>query len=78
VIMVYLWGGIAFCYYLTGFQLKYLPGDMYTNSLISSFAELLGVGIAGAIYTYLGLKMSYVLPLVVSLIGCLCIVNFGE
>jgi hypothetical protein len=76
--MVYMWGGLAFCYYLTGFQLKYLPGDMFNNSLTSSFAEMLGVLIAGVIFTYFGLKLAYILPLVVSLVGCLSIMSYGE
>ena len=77
-VMIYMWCGIAFCYYLIGFQLKYLPGDIYINSMVTSFAELLGVLISGVIFTYLGLKLAYILPLVVSLVGCLSIMNYGD
>ena len=78
VIIVYMWVCCSFCYYLIGFQLKYLPGDIYSNTYATSLAEAIGLAQSGITYRYTGLKTAMVLPYAVSLMGGICILMYGD
>lgn len=47
LVMSYMWSATAFCYYLIGFYMKYMPGDIYFNMIIGALAEIVGTIVAG-------------------------------
>ena len=48
--MISMWVTVGFSFYMIKFQLKYLPGNIYTNSVFSSGAEIGGIIGAGVLY----------------------------
>jgi hypothetical protein len=50
IIMILMWVTVGFSFYMVKFQLKYLPGNIYTNSVSSSGAEIGGIIGAGVLY----------------------------
>lgn len=48
--MISMWVTVGFSYYMVKFQLKYLPGNIYTNSVSSAGAEIGGIIGAGVVY----------------------------
>jgi hypothetical protein len=45
---------------MLGFYLKYLPGDVNTNVVLSSFADILSCLAAGFISYYIGSKQFFI------------------
>lgn len=41
LIMNLAWSAASFTYYMVGYYVKYIPGDMYMNVIISGIAEAL-------------------------------------
>lgn len=78
VIMAYMWSACSFTYYMISFQLKYLPGNIYSNSFASGGSELIAIMIAGLLYAKLGIKLSFVLSFGISTVGGVCILCIGE
>jgi hypothetical protein len=77
IVMSYMWAAVSFCYYMVGFQLKYLPGDIYNNGLASSLSELLAYATSGIVYKYLKTRISFALSFLVGLSGGLLILFLG-
>lgn len=70
-ISVVLWLSTAFGYYLINFEIKYMPGNLYVNVLMSTSAEVLAKAAAYTQQSKLGLKKSYYAGLSVALLGCM-------
>lgn len=54
LIFVYLFCAASFNYYLLNYYLKYMPGSIYTNSIVSSISETVAHWMAGWIVLKLG------------------------
>lgn len=42
--MIVLFMACPFCYYMLFFNIKYFPGDIFTNQIVNSIAEGIGNG----------------------------------
>lgn len=73
-----MWAACSFTYYMVSIQVKYLPGDVYTNSLASGSSELVAYAVAGIMYGKLGVKLSFCLLFGLSVVGGSCILFLGE
>lgn len=54
LIFVYLFCVASFNYYLLNFYLKYMPGDVYANSIVSSVSESVAHWVTGCIVYKIG------------------------
>ena len=72
-IAMVLWLACAFGYYLIGFEIKYMPGNLYVNVLMSTTAEIMAKGTALSQSGRLGMKKSYYAGLLVAMVGCMLI-----
>jgi hypothetical protein len=72
--MLYQFSAAVFAFYLLSFQLKYLPGDIYSNSIATTFAEIMGITLAGLMYRYVGLKLSFIVPYLIAVFGAILII----
>ena len=68
-----LWLATAFGAYLLTFEIKYLPGNLYVNVVMSTSADIAAKVYAYAQYERLGLQRSFFVGLGLSLVGCLMI-----
>lgn len=60
-IMMLCWITASFNYFMLGFLLKYFPGNIYANGLMSSISEMSGDLTIGLIYHRIGTKATYYL-----------------
>lgn len=75
--MSYVWAAASFCYFLIPIYVKYLPGNIYENSMASSLSELLANIGAGVLRQYCGQKSSFAICFTIQAIGGVCIIFFG-
>ena len=70
-LFIYIWTWIvaSFSYYLTYFFIKYLEGDVFTNTIGAALSEMTGYMLTGIIYERIGLKKSYVVHFLLGAIG---------
>lgn len=61
LIMNIAWSSVTFGYYLIGYYLKYIPGDIYTNVMLSSLAEVLACFFSGVVSSKYGIKATMIL-----------------
>jgi hypothetical protein len=78
IVMSYMWASVSFCYYMVSFQIKYLPGDIYTNGIASSISEILAYFCSGLVYRYLKIRLSFCVSFAVGLVGGLLILFLGS
>lgn len=71
--MIFIWLASSFTYFMISYQLKYIPGDLYTNGMISSVSEVAAYVLSGLIYQKLGLKPTLIACFLFSMIGMLLI-----
>jgi hypothetical protein len=71
-----LWSVGFFGYYLLNFQLKYLPGNIHANNVASGLSELISI-ILPLYLERLGVKISMILALLMTVIGGLLIMISG-
>lgn len=50
------WASSSFTYYMVGFYIKYIPGDIFKMVIVSCMAEFSACLISGIISTYIGTK----------------------
>ena len=77
-VFIYLWSACSFCYYLSGYYLIYLPGNIFNNTYSSSSSEMVAVITTGLIYGYLKSKKIFIISFSISLIGSLLILIIGN
>ena len=71
MVLLFLWVASAFDYYLINFQLKYIEGDIYLNTIVSSVSEVTAYIVSGALYDKIGPKISFVVSFIIGIIGSL-------
>ena len=76
IIFIILWIIATFTYYLVYFQIKYMNGDFYINTIVSSCTEMLSYTVSGFILTSLGIKFSYLLSFSTAIIGAALYIVF--
>ena len=50
MIMVMIWLASSFDYYLINFQLKYIHGDFFVNTIVASACEIPAYILGGIVY----------------------------
>jgi uncharacterized membrane protein len=78
LIMSFAWMATSFNYYMVGFLIKYFPGSIYINGVMSSISELIAYALGGVVYEKLGVKPSLVLCYMLSAVGGLLILVYEE
>jgi len=73
IALIAIWVTTSFNYYLITFQLKYIEGDVYINTLVSSLSDLPARLLCAMVYKSIGLTRTFTLAFVISLIGGLAL-----
>ena len=53
-IIIFSWVASSFCFYIIGFYIKYIPGSVFSNVIVTSIADGLSSITAGIIAQYVG------------------------
>ncbi|TNV80510.1 hypothetical protein FGO68_gene767 [Halteria grandinella] len=78
VILVAVWIASSFNFYLINFQLKYIQGDVFVNTLVSAISELPATILAGYLYQKIGIKITLVMMFGVAIIGSISLLSLGD
>ena len=68
----------AFDYYLINFQLKYIRGDIYVNTIVSSVSEVTAYLVSGALYEIIGTRVSFIASFVIAVIGSILLITLAD
>ena len=71
-----MWCSVSFSYWLVNFQIKYIRGNVYTNSMISSIADNIGTVLSAVLYEKFGVRIAFLICLVFTLVGGASILLF--
>ena len=67
----------SFCYYLLGYYIVYLPGDIYNNALAAAASEIAGVLFGGVLYAFLRAEKTFLISFLISVSGAFLILLLG-
>ena len=70
------WLASAFNYFMVGFLVKYFPGNIYINSLMSTLSEIAAYCLAGYFYKKFGVIKCFMISFGIAVIGGAGIVIF--
>eukprot|EP00347_Sterkiella_histriomuscorum_P020221 403338627 len=73
-----IWIVTGFTFFLINFQMKYIEGDIFINTIVSSCSEIAGYLISGIIYGKLGPKWSFIAAYLFAVAGGLFYIFLGE
>ena len=59
LIMLILWVAASFDYFLISFQLKYIEGDVFINTIVSSSSEITAYMLSAFFYKSLGARLTF-------------------
>lgn len=78
IVLLCLWIVSTFDYYLINFQLKYIDGDIYANTIVSSVSEVTAYLVSGALYDKIGARVSFIGSFGIGIVGSLFYILFSE
>jgi len=76
--MAFLWSATSFGYYLINFQLKYIKGDFFINTITTSLTEVPAILLGGIAYQKLGMKPTLMACFIISIIGGICLIIWAN
>ena len=69
VLMTIQWSNASFSFYLLLFMNKYYEGSIYVNNYLDAAATVLGSGLSILLYMTVKIQWSFIIGLVITLIG---------
>ncbi len=71
------WIVASFSYFMTYFQIRYLTGDVFVNTIAAAVSEMMAHMISGILYDKLGIKGSYFIYFLIGSIGSILYLTVG-
>lgn len=65
------WASAAFSYFLVGYYMKYIPGDIYVNNIYGGIIELIACVLIAGISHKFGSKSAIILSFLLSFSSCI-------
>jgi len=78
LILIFAWIASSFNIYLVTYLLKYLDGDIFTNTMTTNAADIPIVVLGGVAYKFLGLRFSLFIAFVVAAAGSISLLLFSK
>lgn len=75
LMMMMCWASTNFCFYLTNYFVKYMPGDVYVNQMIIGFAEVINLA-QGPLAALFNNKRFLCISFLLGLLGAIAISFF--
>ena len=76
IIMTVIWIVSSFDYYMISFEMKYFQGNMFMNSILSSFSEAVAYLLSGILFSKIGLKPSLLVSWIIAIVGGVSLIFF--
>lgn len=78
ICMCLVWLSSSFCYYMISYQLKYLEGSIWVNSMVSSSSEIVAYATSGFLFNYIGFQNTLFISYVISIAGMACLTAYPD
>ena len=78
ILMTIFWTTSSFNYYIMTFYLKYIPGNLFVNTSLSSLSEVAAYLASGLIMQKLGVKLSFIISFILAAAGGIFLVIFFQ
>lgn len=78
IVMSFMWAACSFSSYMVAMYVKYLPGDIYTNTIASGLSQFIAQLITGFVYFKIGIRLTLSILFGISFIGGMFIIFLGE
>ena len=78
LIFIYMWIASSFNIYLVTYAMKYIPGNIYHNSLVSAVTDLPLAIIGGIVYHKLGARFTLTAAFILAIVGSVSILIAGN
>lgn len=75
LLLIWMWVAAQYSYNMIGFQLKYIPGDIYINTMAACVSEGLAIVLSAFFMAKLNYKISLVVFLLLGGMSCLYLVE---
>jgi hypothetical protein len=72
--MTFIWSYTSFCYYMLNLFIRYLYGDIFTNSITAAVADCTGIFLSVFILKVVGFKKSLSFSYFLSALGLFCMI----
>lgn len=76
VLMTVFWSTSSLNYFIITFYLKYIPGNIYTNTSLACIAEIIAYVVIGFIMDKFGVKLSFIISYILAATGGIFLVIF--
>ena len=73
IVFALIWAVSIFNYYLIHYHMKYIPGNIFVNNAVASIAEIVSDMFPALFLDRLGIKLSMLLSLILSIFGGICV-----
>merc|ERR1712151_1199910 len=78
VLFCVFWSASSFNYYVITFLLKYIPGNIYVNTVVSTTSEVVANMMSGYLMKTMGIKSSMVVAFVCATTGGVLMICFYD
>lgn len=78
LIMIVLWTVTSFDYYMINFQLQFIQGNIFNNTMLSSISEISAYMLAGVLLEKINIKISFVVSYLISIAGSVTYMILGS
>ena len=78
LIMILSWSASSFCFYIIGFYIKYIPGNIFVNMITTCFADAISSIVAGIIASYIGTQRTLFGSFAISALGGVSLILAGK
>lgn len=72
--MAYIWAAALFGLTLITFDLKYVPGNIFVNTVLASGSDIPAFIASGFIYKKFGVRFAFILFFSISVTGAVCLI----
>ena len=76
ILMTVFWTTSSLNYFIITFYLKYIPGNIYTNTSLACIAEIVAYIVIGFIMDKFGVKLSFIISYILAAVGGIFLVIF--
>lgn len=78
VVMAVIWGAALFGLTLITFNLKYLPGNIFLNTVLASASDIPLFIASGFVYKKFGVRITFITFFAISVAGATCLIIMDD
>jgi MFS family permease len=78
IVMNITWSAVSFGYFMIGYYMKYVPGNIYQNIILSTLADMISNIFSGILSNFIGTKKSMTLSFLFACVSGFILVYYED